>query len=128
MDINKTRLAHIGLHVPNMQNAINFYTKVMNFEISERYKSPHGDIEFVFVSNGEVTYELIENPALATSSVDHIAYESEDIQASFDHFNNINPECILSGIGFIDFVFENGVKFFFISGGGGEKIEFYQRL
>ncbi|MFI3258143.1 MAG: hypothetical protein R3Y36_07600, partial [Spirochaetales bacterium] len=59
--------------------------------------------------------------------IDHIAYVSEDIERDFNYFKNKDKTCLLSDIGFVDFLFENGVYCFFIKGAGNERIEFCQR-
>ncbi len=115
---------HINISVPNMQKALDFYTKTLGFTIKERYQGP---TEFVFITDGTTTYELMENPTLAQSSIDHIAYVSEDIKADYAHFLSIDPSLLLGEVGYADFLFENGVYYFFIQGPGQERIEFCQK-
>ncbi len=116
------KLDHINLAVPNLENAIGFYTETLGFKITERFKK---DKEFVFISDGSITYELLENPQLKETKFDHIAYVSEDIKTDFEHFKKLG--LTTTEIGFVDFIFENGVYYFFIKGLGNEKIEFCQR-
>ncbi len=115
-------LDHINLTVPNIESAVEFYTKVMGFEVKERYKD---GMEFVFITDGKITYELIENSFAKSTVIDHIAYASEDIEKDFEHFKSLG--LATTEVGFIDFLFEKGVYYFFIKGSANEKIEFCQR-
>lgn len=119
------KLHHINIKVPNLEKAIKFYTETMNFEIRDRYTK--GEMDFVFVTDGNVVYELLEDTSLQQAYFDHIAYESDDIQKDYDYYKNLDPNLILNEIGFIDFLFEDGMYYFFIKGAGDEKIEFCQK-
>lgn len=119
------KLHHINIKVPNLEKAIKFYTETMNFEIRDRYTK--GKMDFVFVTDGNVVYELLEDTSLQQAYFDHIAYESDDIQKDYDYYKNLDPNLILNEIGFIDFLFEDGMYYFFIKGAGDEKIEFCQK-
>ena len=117
------KLDHINLKVPNLEETIKYYTEILGFKVSNRFKK---DMEFVFVTDGHVTYEIIENKALEMTIIDHIAYESDDIKADYAYFEKLG--LVTSKIGFIDFIFEQGVYYFFIKGFGNEKIEFCQKI
>lgn len=119
------KLDHINLKVPNLESAIKFYTETMEFHIRDRYTKNGRD--FVFVTDGNVVYELGEDTNLQNAYFDHVAYESKDIQADYDYYKALNPKLLLNEIGYIDFLFENGVYYFFIKGEGNEKIEFCQK-
>lgn len=119
------KLHHINIKVPNLEKAIKFYTETMNFEIRDRYTK--GEMDFVFVTDGNVVYELLEDTSLQQAYFDHIAYESDDIQKDYNYYKNLDPNLILNEIGFIDFLFEDGMYYFFIKGAGDEKIEFCQK-
>ncbi len=123
--MSEKRIDHINISVPNLPQAIDYYEKIMGFIVKERFKG--AGMEFVFMSDGTTTYELMENPSLTETRIDHIAYVSEDIQKDYDAFKAINPTLLLGEIGYVDFLFENGVYYFFIKGAGNEKIEFCQK-
>ncbi len=116
---------HINLTVPNIEKALEFYTGSLGFTVQDRYKN--GGMEFVFITNGKIVYELMENPLLKTATIDHIAYVSEDIEKDFQHFKEQDSSLLLGEIGYVDFLFENGVYYFFIKGAGNEKVEFCQK-
>ncbi len=116
------KIDHINITVPNIEKAIEFYTNVMGFEVANRFKK---EKEFVFITNGDITYELMENPNLKEGIVDHIAYVSKDIEKDYEHFLNLG--LTTTTLNYVDFLFENGVNYFFISGAGSEKIEFIKK-
>ena len=122
MHILNRKLDHINLAVTNMEQAIKFYTEVLGFKVINRFNK---GMEFVFVSDGNITYELIENSLLKETIIDHIAYVSEDIKADYDYYNKLG--ITTTPLGFVDFVYDNGVHYFFIKGAGNEKIEFCQK-
>ncbi len=115
---------HINISVPNLEKALAFYTGTLGFTIKERFQGP---VEFVFMSDGTTTYELMEKPDLEQSKIDHIAYVSEDIEADYAHFAALDKSMLLGDIGFADFLFENGMYYFFIQGPGQERVEFCQK-
>ncbi len=116
---------HINISVPHMEKALDFYTNTLGFTIKERYTG--AGMDFVFITDGSTVYELLENTALEKAKIDHIAYISEDIEADYAHFKNKDASMLLGEVGFVDFLFENGVYYFFIQGPGQEKIEFCQK-
>lgn len=119
------KLDHINLKVPNLEKAIEFYTKTMNFQVRDRYTK--GDMDFVFVTDGNIVYELLEDKDASHAYLDHVAYESEDIQKDYAYYKSLNQDLITTDIGCVDFLFEHGVYYFFIKGAGDEKIEFCEK-
>lgn len=84
-----------------------------------------GEKEFVFVSDGNITYEIFEKEGVQGTVIDHIAYASEDIKADYDYYNKLG--LIHIELGYADFLFDNGMDYFFIIGKNNEKIELCQR-
>ncbi len=124
MLLKDKNIDHINLTVPNLEKSIEFYTKTLGFKMTDRFSD--GEMDFVFITNGKIVYELLEDPTLKETKLDHIAYTSKDIQADYDYFKNLNIDLLLGEIDYLDFLFENGVYYFFIKGTGNEKIEFCQ--
>ena len=122
MTIYNRTLDHINLAVPNLEEAIEFYTTTMGFKVVNRFKKGR---EFVFITDGTITYELLENKELKETVIDHIAYVSEDIKADYEYFSKLG--LTTTELGFVDFIFDNGVHYFFIKGAGNDKIEFCQK-
>lgn len=115
---------HINLTVPDLKKAIEFYTEIMGFKEVERYKG--GNKEFVFLSDGTILYELLEESSELEGSLNHVAYTSSDIHKDYDFFKE-NGFKLLGPVGFLSFLFENGIYYFFVEGATGELIEFCQR-
>ncbi len=122
MIVTNRKLDHISISVPNLQDAIAFYTEVLGYQVVNQFK---GDMEFVFVSDGNVIYELLEKTMIQETKIDHIAYVSLDIKADYEHFEKLG--LVTTNIGYIDYLFENGMYYFFIKGPGNAKIEYCQK-
>ncbi len=118
-------LDHINLTVPNLEEAIAFYQNIMGFTVAHRFKN--GEKDFVFMTDGTLVYELVENPTYTATVIDHIAYVSEDIVAEYNHFMETNPELITLHLKYVEPLFEHGMDVFFIKGAGNERIEFCQK-
>ncbi len=125
MTLFERPLDHINLFVPNLEKAIDFYTNTLGFKIKERFKNDSGK-EFIFVTDGAITYEILEKPELENTVIDHVAYVSEDIKADYEHFSGLG--LTTTDLNSIDFLFENGVSYFFIKGAGNDRIEFCQKI
>ncbi len=82
-------------------------------------------MQFVYLENDGVVYELLEDTTLTKSVVDHIAYVSENIQDDHSYFTaqGLTP----TSINFIDFLWDKGVEYFFIESPSNERIEFCQK-
>lgn len=122
MNLKNRAIDHINIMVPNLEMAVQYYTETLGCELTNRFKK---DKEFVFVSDGTVTYELMEDTSLSAGVIDHIAYISEDIQADYDYYAKLG--LTTTELGYIHFLFENGVYYFFIKGAANERIEFCQK-
>lgn len=123
--MKQRKLDHINLTVPNLEAAVAFYENTMQFEVTHRFHN--GAKQFVFMQNGDVIYELMENAEYTTTIIDHIAYVSEDIIAEYNHFLETNPELITVPLKYVDCLFDHGMDIFFIKGAGNERIEFCQK-
>lgn len=76
----RLNLAHIGVHVCNLDRSIHFYQDVLGFAQIFRYEN-HGT-PIAFVQNGTCILELIEKPKSAAQRdgrVDHIALAVSDL-------------------------------------------------
>lgn len=116
------KIDHINITVPNLEKSVDFYINVLGFKQTNRFSN--GVMDFVFLTDGNTTYELVENTCLSQGVFDHIAYVSTDIEKDFAHFDSLN--LTTTPIGFVPFLFENGVRYFFIKGSNGERIEYIQ--
>ncbi len=116
---------HLNLTVPNLEEALAFYQDVMGFREEGRYQNNGKD--FVFISDGTITYELFENQQLEKGIFGHIAYTTPDIKKEYETLKGKDPSMIVGEIGFASGLFAHGMYYFFIKGNGGESIEFCER-
>ncbi len=124
MDFFNRPLDHLNIKVKNIEESLNFYTNTLGFKVVGHFKSVN---ELYFVSDGFITYELVQNADGSDSSYTHVAYTSTDIEADFEYFKKLGMT-VKDEISHSPNIFENGAKLFFIKGPGGESIEFMQRL
>lgn len=122
MNLCQFPIHHINFTVPNLSEAIQFYTQTMGFKITGQYQK--ADRTFFFLSDGAVTYEVIENADLSNTVIDHLAYVSQDLAADHAKFEAMNAT--VTPIGYADFLFENGMSFFFLHAPNGQRFEFCQ--
>ena len=114
---------HIGIKTQHMEEAIQFYTKVLGFELSHRIKP--GRVELAFLSLSGTVVELVEieeGQVFEDGLVNHLALNVSDIFQA------------------VEWLKENQVTFlqeepnsmgegrynFFFRGPSGEKLELYQ--
>lgn len=116
---------HINLSVPNLNDAVEFYTKTLGFKIVAEFQK--GEMKFVFVSNGTISYEIMQNPGFQVGTLEHMAYSSIDLQKDYEYFKSLDGDIVLTEINFVKELFENGMYYFFIKSPTGERIEFCQR-
>ncbi len=122
MNLKNRALDHINITVPDLEKAVKYYTETLGCELTNRFKNGK---EFVFVTDGTITYELMEDTSLKAGVIDHIAYVSENIQADYDYYSK--QGLTTTELEFIEFLFKNGVYYFFIQGAANERIEFCQK-
>lgn len=109
-----------------MEQALAYYTEIMGFEVTGKYTN--GIKNFAFLTDGNETYEFLEDKEVTGIVMDHIAYVTEDIEEEYAYFQMLDSGLLLTEIGFAACLFENGMRFFFIKGAEGERIEICQRL
>lgn len=125
MTFTGREIDHLNLTVTNLEQAVKFYTDTLGFEVQHRFHNNGKD--FVFLSDGNLTYELMESPTVTHGTLDHIAYVSEDIQQDYDYFKSLKPSPLLGEIGLAEGLFDHGMYYFFIGGNDGERVEFCQK-
>lgn len=122
MDLCQFPIHHINFSVPNLTEAVQFYTQTLGFQIAGQYAKD--DRTFFFLTDGAVTYEVIERSDLDATSIDHLAYASQDLVADHAAFQAKGAE--VTPIGYADFLFDNGMSFFFVKAPNGQRFEFCQ--
>jgi predicted enzyme related to lactoylglutathione lyase len=78
------RLNHVGISVPNFQETVNFYEKVMGFRVSHRFApNPDGRPGTAFVQIGRDTFiEIAPAAADAKPAITHLGIGADDIKAT----------------------------------------------
>ncbi len=115
------KLDHINYVVPNIEKTVEGYKKI-GFKVVAEFNLHR---KFVFISNGEVTYELFEDET-KEAYIGHVAYVSDDIQKDYDNLKSKGVEFI-TDIRCIDELFDNGMEFFLFKGPNNETIEFCKK-
>ena len=83
------RLNHVGISVPNFQETVNFYEKVMGYRVSHRFApNPDGRPGTAFVQIGRDTFiEIAPAAADAKPSITHIGVWADDVKATVARVN-----------------------------------------
>jgi predicted enzyme related to lactoylglutathione lyase len=83
------RLNHVGISVPNFQETVNHYEKVMGFRVSHRFApNPDGRPGTAFVQISRETFiEIAPAAADAKPSITHIGIGVDDIKATVARLN-----------------------------------------
>ncbi len=114
-------LDHINLNVVNIEDALSFYSE-LGFKIIGDFNLGR---RFVYISNGETTYELFEDSSLSETTIGHIAYVSEDIYKDYESLKGKVE--FITGINTINELWDNGVDYFLFKGVNNEIIEYIKK-
>ena len=122
------RLEHVGLQVRNLETSIEFYTKVLGFELKDTIVHTNGVIRLAFLgfkNSNETELELIEgyNPDLpAEGKVHHIALTVDGLEEEIERLRGLDVTFIDQEITTLP----NGSRYFFFAGPEGEWIELFE--
>jgi predicted enzyme related to lactoylglutathione lyase len=83
------RLNHVGISVPNFQETVNFYEKVMGFRVSHRFApNPDGRPGTAFVQISRDTFiEIAPAAADAKPTITHLGVWADDVKATVARIN-----------------------------------------
>jgi lactoylglutathione lyase len=136
VSLSITGLQHVGIPVTNIQASETFYqglgfSKVM--EAPFDYKGATGTC--IMMKRDTIMMELYQFPAQELAGirsrgdghVDHIAFGVPDIDEAFATLKDAGYSMVEETPTFLKF-WGNGVRFFFIVGPDGERLEFNQVL
>ncbi len=123
-----TGLQHIGIPTNNLEATIAFY-ETFGFQVVFQTVNEAAGERVAFLRMGDVTVETYENKqaALVNGALDHVALNVTDIEEVFRMAKEKGFSILDEEIQFLPF-WENGVKFFTLTGPNKEKIEFSQYL
>ncbi len=136
MKLAINKIQHVGIPVTDLQRSENFY-KSLGFEnvMSAAFQHNGGSGRVAMMQQGDVIVEIYQmpEPELAgirqrrDGHVDHIAFDTEDIDHAFQTLKNAGFEVLEEAPVFLPF-WKNGCKYFNIKGPDGERLEFNQIL
>lgn len=127
--IKNRKLGHIGLAVNDLEASVQWYQEVLGFQLIGAFETPDG-VQARFLKSGNVVYEIYRplKAVAAPGKIDHICFESTDIEADYAY-------CLAQGYSFeeegiqkIDTFWANGVRYFKIMSPCSEPVEFCQIL
>lgn len=119
-------MSHVGLYVSDLNRSIDFYTKILGFDvelISDRYRC-------AFIQLGNFRVELIEwteGAAKGEGVIPHISFDVDNIETVVQCLKEHGLEPKRPDIKIWQ-LFENGMRFIHFSGPDGEDIELTQIL
>lgn len=132
---NVTGLQHLGIPAVDLKKSIEWYTKLLGFELIEEKNFPERPCHAAFVKKGNLVIELYQEDEAAVKEVagrshghvDHLALNVQDVKAAFEEMKKTGCTMLDTEVQSLPF-FENGVAWFTVLGPNGEKVEFNQFL
>ena len=121
-------VAHIGLPTNDLKKTIEFY-KSLGFEVILETYNEKAKEKVAFLQIQNYCIESFENgqSVMADGAYQHVALDVRDIEEMYKKICENGYEVITDGIEQLPF-WDNGVKFFMITGPNEERIEFCQKL
>ena len=131
-----TGWSHLALKVGNMERTENFYGKMGFRTVSRGYlPTPEGEIQVHYLEKAGFVIEVLEMIGSGLEELrqrkegrlDHIALRVKNIREAFD-------EARMSGFSMKNHtiqelpLLEKGIRFFFVCGPDGEKVEFVEKI
>ena len=136
MNLNISKIQHIGIPVTDLDRSEAFY-KSLGFEnvMANTFQHSGATVRVAMMQQGTVIVEIYQLPAAALESisqrrdghVDHIAFDSDDVDLAFQTLKAGGYEVLEPAPVFLPF-WKNGCKYFNIKGPDGERLEFNQIL
>ncbi|MDE6306289.1 MAG: VOC family protein [Muribaculaceae bacterium] len=123
-----TGVQHIGVPTNDIEATIRFYEGI-GFDTIYRTVNEAANEQVAFLQLGNLVMEIYENhqASMHTGAIDHIALDVKEIESVFSELKDRGYELPAEGIQGLPF-WENGVRFFTITGPNAERIEFCERL
>ncbi len=136
MNIRINRLQHVGIPVADLNESCAFYERLGFANVMETsfpYEGKEGKV--AMMKRDEMVMELYQMPEpelsrvkqRADGRIDHIAFDVDDIDEAFESVKAAGFTLLHDEPVFLSF-WDNGCKYFYISGPNGERLEFCQVL
>ena len=124
-----TGVQHIGIPTNDMNATVDFYQR-LGFKIAFETIIKEENCRVCFFKLENLCIEAYENhqAVMKSGSVDHIAIDTNDIDAAFEFVKKGNFKLLNTEIQSIPSFWAKGVRFFKIEGPNLESIEFCQIL
>ena len=136
MNLQLNRIQHIGIPVTDLARSETFY-KRLGFEniMVSGFDHKGGKGKVAMMKSGDIIIEIYQMPAAELveisqrkdGHIDHIAFDVDDIETTFQTLKDAGFQPIEGKPVFLPF-WENGCKYFNITGPDGERLEFNQIL
>lgn len=136
MSIKINRIQHTGMPVTDIKRSEAFYNR-LGFEnvMSATFQYNGGTGTVAMMQRDDMILELYQMPeaelaeirSRGNGHIDHIAFDVDDIDASFAEVKAAGFGILEDEPTFLAF-WKQGTKFFFITGPDGERLEFNQVL
>ena len=136
MNLKLNHIQHIGIPVTDIKRSESFYEK-LGFKnvMSSTFEFNGGKGSVAMMKLNEMIIELYQMPESELAEIkkrqnghiDHIAFDVDDIDKTFEEVKKASFNILEEKPVFLSF-WENGCKYFNITGPDGERIEFNQIL
>jgi len=119
-------LQHLGLPTKAYDETMKFYES-LGFKLV--YETTNGADRVAFLEQKGLVIETYDSQEAAgcPGAVEHVALDVKNIDQLFEEVKSADYQLVTPEIEFLDF-FDNGVKYFKITGPNGEVIEFCEKL
>ena len=134
MKFNINHLQHIGIPVTDLKRSETFYEQLGFRNVMDAgfdYKGGKGRV--AMMQHGNIVIEIYQMPPEELAAiknrkdghVDHIAFDVDDIDLAFEELKKASFHILEEAPVFLPF-WENGCRYFNITGPDGERLEFNQ--
>lgn len=136
MNLNLTRIQHVGIPVADLVRSEAFYNRLgFTNVMSSTFQHEGGQGKVAMMKQGDIIIEIYQMPDPALNEIrsrkdghiDHVAFDVEDIEATFALLKKEGFNIIEESPVFLAF-WQRGCKYFNITGPDGERLEFNQIL
>jgi len=129
--IKNRAVDHIGIAVEDVEKDAKWYQDTLGFTVKGKFFGEGASHPTYFLQNGATVYELYQDDTLAPAAkgkIDHISYQSTDIEADYKYCVDQGYQICTKGVEGCPTFWAHGCKYFKILSPAGEQVEFCQVL